>query len=788
MLLNNIKIAFRSLRRQPFFSAINIGGLTLSLVVSALMLLWVWEEVKINRFQANGERLCKMYMGFYDANGELAPWETVSYPLSQAGKEKIPEVEDVVTMTRPGEVKMSWEGREVESRGMDATMNFFDWMSFPLLQGGFDRKESTVRQMAVSRSMAERLFGQNWRQTALGEAVKLGNGDPVPVVAVFEDVPTYSTLQFDFVTNLEPRAANEQANWGNHYFNSYLLLSDPEMKEEVRKKITDIYVNSPAYDDGELVILQSLRDQYLYSKFDATGQAVGGRIEYVRIFFFAALFLLIIACVNFVNLATARASKRAKEIGVRKVVGAPRLALIRQFLTESSVITLLSLALALAVVVMLLPSVRLLTGQPLAVDPASPVLWLSLVALAAFTAFLAGAYPALVLSSFRVKNILQGKLMNKVGHRKIRSALVIFQFGLSFFLIVGALVVQRQIQFIKNKNLGLERENVIQVPLEGAAQDKYEVVRTKLENSSGILSVSRLSENPLEVQIRHNGVDWPGKADGEWRIHFDIIMTEENFPETFGTEMAAGRFYQVGQQADSNTVVINETAVAVIGLDDPVGKRINVAGEDLEIIGVMKDFHTISLYEAIPPAVIQQPQSWNNQLFVRTEAGKTAEAIAALEETIASVAPDQKLEYTFLDETYARQYKSEALMGTLANWFALFSLIISCVGMLGLATFSAENRSKEIGVRRVLGATVFQIVQLLSRDFVRLIFLSAVLALPPAFLFSRQWLEQFAYHADVAWWVFGLAFALMMIISVLTVGLQSLKAGIVNPVERLRNE
>lgn len=464
------------------------------------------------------------------------------------------------------------------------------------------------------------------------------------------------------------------------------------------------------------------------------------------------------------------------------------MALIRQFLTESSVITLLSLALALAVVVILLPSVRRFTGQPMELNLTSPILWLSLLALASFTAILAGAYPALALSSFRIKNILQGKLMDKVGYRKIRSALVVFQFGLSFFLIVGALVVQRQIQFIKNKNLGLERENVIQVPLEGAARDKYEVIETELQNSPGIRSVSRLSENPLEVHIRHNGVDWPGKAQGDWKIHFDVIMTEENFPETFGTEMAAGRFYQTGQQADSNAVVINETAVAVIGLEDPVGKRINVAGEDREIIGVIKDFHTMSLYQAIPPAIIQKPQSWNNQLFVRTEAGKTAEAIAALEETMASVAPDEKLEYTFLDESYARQYKSEALMGSLANWFALFSLIISCVGMLGLATFSAENRSKEIGVRRVLGATVFQIVQLLSRDFVRLIFLAALLALPLAFLFSRQWLGQFAYHANVAWWVFGLAFALMMIISVLTVGMQSFKAGIVNPVERLRNE
>lgn len=754
------------------------------------MLLWIWEEVKVNRFQVNGERLQRVYMGFFDANGALSPFEHISYPLGMAGKTQIPEVEDVIIMSENGDIPLSWQERHFKAKGVDATMNIFDWMSFPLLQGNFDRDQPDVPQLAISRSIAERLFGNNWERVALGQTIEIGEGKaPILVGAIFEDVPIYSTLQFDFVANLERYPEADRANnWGNHNYLTYLLLHNSEDAPIVRKKITDIYANSAAYDEGEFVITQSLQNEYLYSSFDKNGDVDGGRIEYVQVFFFAAIFLLLIACVNFINLSTARAAKRAKEVGMRKIAGAPRSALVRQFLTESSVITFLAMALALLLVIFALPTIRQITGKPILAEPAGTGFWVGFMGLGLLTAVLAGAYPAFLLSSFRVKNILGGQLLTKSGHGSFRRGLVVFQFVLSFVLIVGAMVVQDQVQYIKNKNLGLERENIIEIPLSGQAKQKYDLIEEQLNNDPAISAITIASVNPLGVEHRSNGVDWPGKQPGEWKIHFDMIFTQDNFPQTFGAEMAAGRFYDTEQRADSNAVVINQTAVNVMGLEEPIGSRIEVFGQERQVIGVMKDFHTGSLYESIPPVIIDKYQDWNSRLFVRTTAGKTTEALAVLTTTMEQVSPDDELEYTFLDDSYAHLYTSEALMGTLARWFALFSVVISCLGILGLATFSAESRGKEIGVRRVLGATVLQIVQLLSRTFIQLVVIAALPAVPLAYIFSRNWLDQFAYRTDLNWWVFGVAFGLMLLVSMLTVGIQSFKAGIVNPVTRLRDE
>lgn len=744
----------------------------------------------MDRFQVNGERLYKIYMGFLDANGKLEPWDHASYPLGQAAKEQIPEVEEVVAIAMDYDVLLYREGRSFKGRGMDASMNLFDWMSFPLVQGSFDREKAGVDQLAISQSMAERLFGVNWERTALGNPVQLGkDGKEIPVVAIFADIPVHSSLQFDFVTNLERQPLAELAgNWGNHSYETYLLINEPASVETVRQKVQEIYFKSGAADEGESILMQPLHDQYLYSRFDETGRASGGRIDYVRIFSFAALFLLLIACVNFVNLTTARASRRAKEVGVRKVVGAARATLVRQFLTESGLITALSIGLALLLVSLLLPPVRALTGRSMIPDLQAPIFWIAIGGLIVFTTVFAGIYPAILLSSFRVKNILQGNFFSQGGHQQVRRALVILQFVLSFVLIVGALVIQRQIHYIKNAHLGLDRDNILQLDLNDLATEKYDIIRADLLRSPGVAGLTRTSGNPLDIQIHTNGVDWPGKTDREGTIHFDFLWAEDNFPELFGSELTNGRFYQTGMGADSNGVVVNETAVRIMGLEEPLGKRIQVFGQDRQIIGVIQDFHSTSFYRQIPPLVINRLENWNRVLSVRTEAGQTTEAIASLAKVLEKVAPGSTLEYRFLDEQYARLYQSESLMGTLANWFALFSIVISCLGMLGLVTFSAEHRAKEIGIRRVLGASVFQVVQLLSRDFMVLVLLAGILALPLSYHFSRQWLDQFVYHQSFSAWVFVLAFVLMVGLSLITVGIQGYKAGVVNPVERLRGE
>ncbi len=786
---NYLRVTMRTLWKSPLYSLINIGGLAISLAIALLMILWVWDEVKYDRFHEKLPRINRLYMAFFDANNNIDPYETVSYPLAKAVVERIPEVEAVAIISENFEATIQQEDRTFKVSSVEANSELFDVFSFPLIAGNSLEAEENPNSVVVSESLAERLFGTYWRDKAIGNVIRMEEGAELEVEAVMRDIPKHSTLQFDMVTNLEKRAEELASIWGNHSFRVYPLLQEGADQRAVEEKISKIYINSDAYDEGEFVIAHPMKQEYLYARFDNAGQVIGGRIEYVRLFLFAALFLLVIACINFVNMATARSSTRAKEVGVRKTVGARKSALISQFMTEAGMVILIATAGAILLAELLLPSVCGWTEKTLFLPYHLPVFWLVITGLILFTTALAGAYPAFVLSSFRIRQVFQSGQGGSGRKVSLRQGLVIAQFVLAMLLMVGATVVQQQTNYIRNKNLGLDRSQVLFVELEKEAIQKYNVLKAELLEKEGIASVTSVNGNPLDVDLKTTGVHWEGKLEEEGHIHFNILMAEHNFLDAFSIPLISGRDFKENMRSDSSGILLNESAVEVMGLKAPLeGQMLNFWGTDRKILGVVKDFHITSLYSAIPPMLFSLNLWPNNSLYIHTKPGQAEEAIQGLQATFAEVLPGETLAYQFLDEAYNQQYKAEELTGTLASYFAWLSIFLSCLGLLGLATFVAERRTKEIGIRKVLGASVTNIVRLLSTGFLKLVVLGLMVAIPFSWYLMQLWLGKFEYHIDLQWWFFAGAAAVVTIFALATVGLQGLRAAIVNPVESLRNE
>jgi putative ABC transport system permease protein len=514
---------------------------------------------------------------------------------------------------------------------------------------------------------------------------------------------------------------------------------------------------------------------------------VGGRIEYVRMFGVVAVFILLIAAINFMNLATARSGQRAREIGVRKAVGASQRSLVGQFLGESVLMAVLALAVALGMVAAGLPAFNALTDKAITFGRLFPGTVLLFVGLALLTGFLAGVYPALYLSSFNAIAVLRSTFKARRSAVGLRKSLVVFQFAMSILLIVGTLTVYRQIDYIRQKNLGLDRENVVSLTLEGGIQQQYDAFRQELLARPGIASVTATSTNPLDVGQSTTDPTWDGK-DPESVVLFHIISARHDFIETMKMEMVAGRSFSRAFATDSVGFIVNEAAARAMGMKDPVGQRLAFWSREGQIIGVVKDFHMTSLYAPIEPTIIRLAPNDTWRLFVRTQAGQTEAALASLEAVYKKFNPAYPFAYEFLDASFEQTYRSEMVIGTLARTFAVLAVFIACMGLFGLASFTAEQRTKEVGIRKVMGASVANLVVLLSRDFIVLVLIAFVLTAPVAYYVAVAWLGNFAYHVALDAQVFAVAGVAALLIAWLTVGYQSVRAAVANPVRALRTE
>lgn len=790
MLKNYLLIAIRNSWKNKTYSGINIFGLAVSLAVALLMLLWVKDELSVDRFHEKGEAIQRIFMIYPQEGEKKVANGNVAFPLLERVEAEVPEVEEVMYFGYPQTQLVSKDKLSYKEVGMYSNTGLFKTLSFPVLHGDIEQLDKGLDGIAISEAMAKRFFGREWETAALGGSVRVNDTDEFIVRAVFADIPQNSSLEFDFVLNVQHRVKNNPwlKEWGNKGMGGIILLREDATVAQAQEKIEAIYRQSEAFEKGESVMLQTYGDHYLYSQFDDQAQASGGRIEYVRLFSIAALLLLIIACINFVNLATARASKRAREVGVRKAIGAQRSSLIQQFLFESLVITSIAVAVAVLFAELCLPAVRSLAEKPLRFEYWSVEFWLTIVSVIGITAFLSGLYPAFVLSAFKPIHVLKGKLLSSFQFMNLRKILVITQFVLALILIAGAMVIQEQISYIKNKNLGLEKENVFFISMEDKAAENYQLLKEELDNYPAIKSITAVSHNPTEVGASTTGVEWDGKRDDQLHQEFKMLWVEENFLEGFSIPMADGRFYDPGMSMDTSNIVMNEKAIEVMGLENPVGQRIKFWGQPVTIIGVVKDFHVGSLYEPIEPVALILDNDMGSWMFFRSEAGQTEAAITALQQTYDRVLPNTPLDYQFLDEEYQRKYQGEMLTGTLAKYFALISILIACLGLLGLSTFLAEQKTKEIGIRKVIGATTQHIVGLLSKDFLILVGTGLLMGVPIAWYLLQNWLTKFEYGINLQWWMFALPVVASILIAVLTVGIQSLKASWSDPVKALRSE
>lgn len=786
MLKNYLKIAWRNLLKNKTFSLINILGLALGMACSLLIMLWVQDEIKMDRFHENDARLYSV-MENQLYSGTINTFAATPGILAEHIVKDIPEIEkasqvlwEMTPVFRVGNNFDNEKGRYVQG-------DFLSMFSFELKEGNAATALKRPDGVVISQKLADKYFKG---QDAMGKAIRIDNKDDVVVTGILQEVSPFSSMKFDFLMSYDRWLKNNKwANeWGNNGPRCAVLLSKNADINKVNAKIKG-YIKTKNKDSNVDLFLINYGQSYLYSKWEA-GKQNGGRIEYVRLFTIVAVFILIIACINFMNLATARSVKRAKEVGLRKVVGAYKSSLVGQFMGESLLITLLSLVVAIAIVVLLLPFFNALTEKQLYLDFLDPSMLLLLLALTIITGLIAGSYPAFFMSSLNPVTILKGALKFKPTATYFRQGLVVFQFGLSILLILSMIVVYRQIEFIQNKNLGFGRENLLYLPdIENSMNKNFASFKQVLENEPGVKAVACSQAGPLDYGSSTMGVNWPGK-DTTQQLLFNVNPVGYDFVKTMDIKLLDGRDFSPAYGTDTSNYLVNEAAAKKIGYKDPVGKELTMWGKKGKIIGLMKDFHIGSLHVAIEPLIVGlQPktETWGVAM-VRTEAGKTKQAIANIEKVFRQYNPGVPFKYYFADEEFGKLYKAEHVVSKLSNYFAFLAIFISCLGLFGLAAFTAEQRTKEIGVRKVLGASVTNLVGMLSADFLKLVTIAAVIAFPIAWYFLSGWLEKYAYRIEIEWWYFLVAGVAALLIALFTVSFQAIKAALMNPVKSLKSE
>lgn len=790
MFKHHFKLGWRLLLKNRAYSLVNIGGLALGMAAAMLMALWIKDEINYDRFHADADQIYTVKRHVF-SDGEIHTSDGVTFNIANTLKTTYPAVEEVAITSNTTRLVLTPAGDSFRELGIYATPSFFDIFSWKWSQGDTSAILSSPNSIVISSSLAQKYFGKTAAENdqVIGQLIEHNSAGlpPFMVTGIFEDIPTQSSLQFDFVLPMEVYEERNDwlYNWNNSGIRIFTQLRDGTDVAALNKKIKDVQ-NDHIEQFRSDIFLQAYADQHLYSSFK-NGKQAGGRILYVRIFGVVALFLILIACINFMNLSTARSLQRVKEIGVRKAIGAERRLLVGQFMSESFILLFIAFIFALALVFSALPIFNDLTDKNISLASFGINTLLLFGGIGLLTTLLASSYPALYLSSFNAVQIIRGTFKQSIGSARLRKGLVIFQFSMSVLLIVGALTVHQQINYIQSKNLGLDRENVLYLRLEGAIGEQYNALKEELLDAPGVAAVSTTNSSPLRIRSNTHSVRWQGK-DPEGQISMHILSVNFDFIDLMKMEIAEGRDFDVSYGTDSVNYIINETALKTMGFEEPLGQQLSFWGNTGSIVGVVKDFHMSTLYSEIEPTIIQLRPRNTSWLYLRTEAGRTAEAISSLETIYERFNPAYPFEYRFLDESFRATYRSEHTIGTLSYYFTGFALFIACLGLIGLAVYTGQRRLKEISVRKVMGASLGHLVFLLSKDFILMILLAFLLASPLAYFLMEEWLGHFAYSIHVSFGVFLLAGIATLLIALLTVGFYVFKVAVSNPVQALKSE
>jgi len=789
MIKNYLKIAFRNIIRHKAFAAINIAGLAIGMACSIFILLWVQNELSYDRFNKNANEIYRIAARAGDFKVAINP-----APMVADLQAKMPVIKNTVRLATSSNVFEVGDRKFEEKRVFYADSTFLQVFSYRLLKG--DRASVLNRPDAVliTEDLAKKYFGH---EDALGKILRKDNNKDVIVTGILANIPSNSHLQFDCIL---PMSSIAQTNdniknqvWDNFDFYAYVQLdktSGPSSANiaKFNKQMDDIYKTHVSEKTLKVNFsLQPLTAIHLHSNYqvDLPGH---GNIQYVNIFFVVALFILSVACINFMNLATARSARRAKEVGLRKVVGAGRKQLIGQFLGESMLISFVSLILATGIVWLLLPLFNDLAGKKLSIHLLDRRIITILVTIALATGLISGSYPALFLSGFQPVKVLKGNVKTMGGNLIFRNGLVVVQFVVSIMLLAGTAIVYRQLNFIKSMNLGFDKSNLLYLPMAGEMWNKQQALKAELKQNPLTSNYAITSDLPVDLASGTVNVHWEGK-DPKSQVVFPTLMVDEGFFNVFQMKILSGRVFSPEFKSDSTNFIVNEKAVQVMGMkvSNAVGKSLSLWDNKGTIIGVVKNFNYKPIQQPIEPMILALNR-WGGTAVIRTQPGKTEATIKALGKISADLNPGYPFSYGFLDQDLANQYKGEQRMGSLFNVFAVLAIFISCMGLYGLSAFMAEQRTKEIGVRKVLGASVFKVVYLLSTGFTKLILIAVVIAVPLAWFAINSWLKSFAFRVNADWMVFLIASLAALAIAWLTVSYESIKAAIANPVKSLRNE
>ena len=786
MLRHHVTLAFRSFMKSKHIFAINLFGLTIGLCTVILIMLWVKDELSINRYHTKVDQIYQVMTNHDNSTGIV----TIAYTPAEMAEAMSAELSQVEAATafsplvegvsfEQGDTKMNGDGYFVGQE-------YFQIFDVDFIAGNSENALNDINAITISETLATKLFGSP--QLALGKSLDWQVFDfqnQVEVTGVYKDFGNLDVVKPDFLLSFPffKQMLGDGAHWDNYNAMATVLLKEGTDVAAFNSQISDFIKKKEEFSNVS-VFVQPFGDTYLYGTYE-DGKVAGGRISYVKIFSAIAVFILIIACINFMNLTTAKSMSRLKEIGVKKTMGASRGRLFTQFITESLVLTFFAMALAILVTFLLQSFFNQVTSKSLSLS-LQPDIALVLFGIWFFTGLFAGIYPAIYLSKFKPVEVMKSNLKGSFGELLARKGLVVFQFSISLLLIIGITVLSKQMNYIQSQNLGYNQSQLLELSASGIQPTQMDAFLDQTKKVPGVSNASSLSHPLVGLASSTIGLEWEGKNPEE-EVKFENISVNMGLIETMGFEMVGGRAFSPEFGEEETKIILNEAAVQTIGFQDAVGQIVNLWGEDREVIGVVKDFHFESLKETVKPAFLKYSPGFAQKIMVRLESTDQQASIAGISDVFEQFT-GQPLSYSFMDEDYQSLYASEQRVSKLAKYFGVMAIFLSCLGLFGLAAFTAEKRKKEIGVRKVMGASLMSVLTLVSRDFIALILVSILIAIPIAWYFANNWLHTYAYQTDLSWWIFAGSGVLLIVISLFTVGYQAFKAASANPVESLKSE
>ncbi|SEW44404.1 ABC-type antimicrobial peptide transport system, permease component [Chitinophaga sp. YR573] len=795
MIRSYFRIAWRNLIKSKGYSLINIGGLAAGMAVAMLIGLWIWDELSFEKYNKNYDHIAQV-MQNQNFNGDIGTWETMPYPMGDALRNDYGSYFKHVVMS-------SWNGgsllitgeKKIVKNGTFMEPGAPELMGLTMLRGTYGGLKDPGSVM-LSESLAKELFGET---NPVGKTITFDKKNTEIVTGVYKDLPRNSVFSGIYFLrtwaaylSIETWIKTNDNPWGNNAFRVFVQIADNADMANVSAKISRVKLDHlQAFDRRykPVIFLHPMSKWHLYERFN-NGINSGGRIQFVWLFGIIGVFVLLLACINFMNLSTARSEKRAKEVGIRKAIGSLRGQLIGQFFSESLLVVALGFILSLLLVQLALPFFNSVADKKMSILWNSPVFWLTGIVISLLTGLIAGSYPAMYLSSFQPVKVLKGTFRAGRNAAIPRKVLVVLQFTVSVTLIIGTITVFRQIQFARNRPVGYTREGLLSLQMDATIiHDHFETIKADLKSTGAVVEAAEASSPATSVWGTNGGFSWKGK-DPSLAVDFPNTAVSSEYGKTVGWQFKEGRDFSPAFLTDTNAFVLNEAAVKFIGLKDPVGETIIWDDKPFKIIGVIKDMIVESPYQPVRASLyhlINQQDVNIINIKINPAAG-VPEALGKIETVFKKYNPDIPFDYRFVDDEYARKFGNEERIGKLASFFAILAIFISCLGLFGMASFMAERRTKEIGVRKVMGASVFNLWQLLSKDFVVLVFISLLIAMPMAWYFMHSWLQNYQYRSEISWWIFVVAGAGILIITLLTVSFQSIKAALMNPVKSLRAE